>query len=82
MADFDFDLLSCTWEDVISELKKAEAAAFDHHVRGNKFHNKIWRGLGRMGERVGPALDAIPDELCVLHGGIAVIFSIGAYDAL
>jgi hypothetical protein len=77
-TDLDFDLLSCTWEDVLNEMKKAEAAASESHGRETKFHAKAWKVLDVM----SPALEAIPDELCILHGGIALIFSVSSQKPL
>jgi hypothetical protein len=80
--DFDFDLLSCTWQDVLDEMDKAEAAASESHRRGNEFPARAWRLFETMGDVISPALEAIPDELCVLHGGIAVIFSVSSQESL
>jgi hypothetical protein len=82
LADFDFDLLSCTWQDVLDEMDKAEAAASESHRRGNEFPARAWRVFETMGDVISPALEAIPDELCVLHGGIAVIFSVSSQESL
>jgi hypothetical protein len=82
LADFDFDLLSCTWQNVCGEMKKAEAAASESHGQGHKFHTKAWKALATIGDVISPALEAIPDELSVLRGGIAVIFSVSAQEPL
>lgn len=75
--DFDFDLLKCTWHDVLRELERAQAAATESDNQGKKLHRKVWRALGTTGSVLAPGLSAIPDDLCVLHGGLAVIFSVG-----
>lgn len=77
-ADFNFDLLKCTWNDVLQELEKAHAAVFEDEKRGKKWHRKAWRALGTTGDVFAPGLVAIPNNmpLCVLQGGLAVIFSV------
>jgi hypothetical protein len=77
-ADFNFDLLKCTWKDVLQELEKAQAAKFEDEKRGKKLHQKAWRGLGTVGDIFAPGLVGIPNNmpLCVLQGGLAVIFSV------
>lgn len=76
-VDFIDDLLKCTWEDVHKELHKAKQAQVLSERRGSR--NPIrgfWRALGNSGSILAPGLSAIPDELCVLHGGLAVVFSV------
>jgi hypothetical protein len=76
-VDFIDDLLTCTWEDVHRELHKAKQAHVLSERRGSR--NPIrcfWRALGTSGSILAPGLSAIPDELCVLHGGLAVVFSV------
>jgi hypothetical protein len=75
-ADFDFDLLKCTWHDVLRELERAQAAVSESNDGGKKIHRQAWRTLGTVGDILAPGLAAIPDKLCVLHGGLAVIFSV------
>jgi hypothetical protein len=75
-ADFDFDLLKCTWHDVLRELQRAQTAVSESDDRGKKIHRRAWRALGTASDVLAPGLAAIPDKLCVLHGGLAVIFSV------
>ncbi len=75
-VDFAEDLLRCTWEDVHAELHKAKAAQVESERRGKNPARRLWRTLGTTGSILAPGLSAIPDELCVLHGGLAVIFSV------
>jgi hypothetical protein len=75
-ADFDFDLLKCTWHDVLHELERAQAAVSESNNGGKKFHRRAWRALGTMETVLAPGLVAIPNNLCVLQGGLAVIFSV------
>jgi hypothetical protein len=79
LVDFDFDLKNCTWDDVLIELERAQAAALASEKRGKKIWKsprKLWRIAGAASDVIGPVLEAIPDELCVLHAGLAVIFSV------
>jgi hypothetical protein len=76
-ADFDFDPLQCTWKDVLRELERAKAAASESEARGKKINQRVWRAIGTKGADIFvPALAAIPDKLCILKGGLAVIFSV------
>jgi hypothetical protein len=70
--DVDFDVRQCTWDDVLSQLEQAQEA---DGRRGKKWHHKAWRGLGSTAGVIAPVMDVFPDELCVLHGGLALIFS-------
>jgi len=82
-VDFIDDLLQCTWEDVHRELHKAKQAHVLSERRGSR--NPIrgfWRALGTSGSILAPGLSAIPDELCVLHGGLAVVFSLARHSEL
>lgn len=58
---------------MLYELERARAV---HEKRGENFARKIWRGLGTASTTIVPGLDALPDELAVLKGGLAVIFSV------
>lgn len=82
LTDFNFDLLSCTWPDVLDEMKRAEAAVLESNGQGKKFPTKAWRLLGRVGNIISPALEAIPDEICLVRGGIALIFSVSSHESL
>jgi hypothetical protein len=75
-ADFDFDLLNCQWHDVLNELERVQGAVIESENRGKKVSRKIWRGLGEVSSVIAPGLAGIPDDLCVLNGGLAVIFSV------
>jgi len=76
-VDFVDDLLKCTWDDVHEELQKAKRAHVVSERRGNRNPLRgFWRTLGTSGSILAPGLSAIPDELCVLHGGLAVVFSV------
>ncbi|RDW91763.1 hypothetical protein BP5796_01157 [Coleophoma crateriformis] len=75
-VDFTHDLKSCTWADVWKELSKAQAKADESEQRGKNPVRKVWRTIGTISPILAPGLAALPDKLCVLHGGLAVIFSL------
>lgn len=75
-VDFTKDLTKCTWDDVNRELLKAQEAADKSEKRGKNVVRKMWRTLGRESTIFTPGLAAVPETLCVLNGGLAVIFSV------
>ncbi|RDW79368.1 hypothetical protein BP6252_04006 [Coleophoma cylindrospora] len=75
-VDFTDDLKSCTWEDVWKELHKAQVKADESEQRGKNPVRKVWRTIGTISPILAPGLAAFPEKLCVLHGGLAVIFSL------
>lgn len=75
-VDFTSDLNSCTWDDVHQELAKAQEAAAKSEKGGKQLHRKFWRNIGSTSSILAPGLAALPDELCVLHGGLALVFSV------
>ncbi|KAK5658068.1 hypothetical protein OQA88_2624 [Cercophora sp. LCS_1] len=79
LFDFTFDLKDCSWEDVLTELERAQNATEEHNKRGNSWYHKHWRSFGSTAGVFGAGLSAFPDELSPLHGGLAVIFSIARH---
>lgn len=75
-VDFIPDLTKCTWDNVILELRKAQEKAAESEMRGRNGIKRAWRVLGTAATVLAPGLAAIPDELHLLHGGLAVIFSV------
>jgi hypothetical protein len=75
-VDFTDNLIACTWDDVRTELQKAQKAAAMSKTRGNNLMRKGWRIVGATSSMLAPGLAALPDYLCVLNGGLAVIFSV------
>jgi hypothetical protein len=75
-VDFTFDLNNCTWDHVHEELRKAQAKADESEKRGKNPVRKVWRTIGVSSSILAPGLAALPDNLCVLNGGLAVIFSV------
>jgi hypothetical protein len=78
-VDFTHDLNSCTWDHVHEELRKAQAKADESEKRGKNPVRKTWRTIGAVSSVLAPGLVAIPDNLCVLNGGLAVIFSVRSH---
>ncbi|KAK0622613.1 hypothetical protein B0T14DRAFT_150650 [Immersiella caudata] len=79
LVDFDFDVKCCTWRDVHAELERAQDAVLASEQRGQKGVRKWWRAVGTYGGVVGPVLSVFPDELSVLHGGLALLLSIARH---
>jgi hypothetical protein len=75
-VDFTHDLTNCTWDQVHEELRKAQAKAEESENRGRHPVINVWRKMGVSSSVLAPGLEAIPDNLCMLHGGLAVIFSV------
>ena len=75
-VDFTLDLNNCTWDHVHEELRKAQAKADESEKRGKNPIRKVWRTIGASSSILAPGLAALPDYLCVLNGGLAVIFSV------
>lgn len=78
-VDFASDLTDCPWETVLKQLEKAKAEMERAKAKSKGDQNplrKTWRHIGSVSTVLGPGLSAIPDELCVLKGGLAVIFSV------
>jgi hypothetical protein len=75
-VDFTSNLNSCTWDDVHEELRKAQAVAVESEKHGKHFIRKAWRTIGVTSSILAPGLSALPDNLCVLYGGLSVIFSV------
>jgi hypothetical protein len=75
-VDFTSDLNKCSWDDVHQQLAKAQATAEKSEKRGEQPLRKVWRKIGSTSSILAPGLSALPDNLCVLHGGLALIFSV------
>ena len=73
----DFDVNRCSWDDVVSAVEKAHEAVTENERRGKTWHHRAWRAVGATAGVFAPGLSAIPDDLCVLHGGLAIVFSVG-----
>ncbi|KAM7183494.1 hypothetical protein V8F33_013541 [Rhypophila sp. PSN 637] len=81
-VDFTSDLTTCTWDQVHEELKKAQAAALESERRGRNPIRKAFRAIGNTSSILAPGLSALPDDLCILHGALALIFSLARHSEL
>jgi len=72
-----FNPVHCSWKDVLKELEKAEDAALASEKGDKKFLASNRRKLSTMSKSIVPLLVAIPSDLCVLQGGLAVVFHVG-----
>jgi hypothetical protein len=71
-----FNPVDCSWSDVLKELEKAEDAAAASGHGDEKFLTKSRRRVSTMAKLIKPLLAAIPDELRILRGGLAIIFHV------
>jgi hypothetical protein len=71
-----FNPVDCSWANVFEELRKAEDAAIISGQGDKRFLTKSRRKLTIMSKSIVPLLQALPDELCVLQGGLATIFHV------
>jgi len=78
-VDLGFEVASCSWNEVLESLRKAQNAADKHSGEGASKTKKVWRKLSRIVPIIVPALQAIPDDLGVLHGGLGVIFHVSSF---
>ncbi|KAM7213570.1 hypothetical protein V8F06_011067 [Rhypophila decipiens] len=81
-VDFTSDLTTCSWDQVHQELKKAQAAALETERRGRNPIRKAFRAIGNTSSVLAPGLSALPDDLCILHGALALIFSLARHSEL
>lgn len=68
-----FDVRHCTWADVLEKLQDADEAVAQRMNRDLTSWSKGGAVLSDMSTMFQPALQAIPDELCFLHGGLALV---------
>jgi hypothetical protein len=73
--NLDFNPAKCTWKEVIEELNLAHLAAYSCERRENTFYGKTRHVVNNTIQIVEPALDALPDHLCILQGGLAIVFN-------
>ncbi|KAK0124166.1 hypothetical protein ONS95_009148 [Cadophora gregata] len=73
-----FDPVQCSWQEVMKELEIATKAASLNQQGDKNFFTKNRRKLSSLSRSIVPLLNAIPDDLCFLHGGLAIIFHLAA----
>ncbi|KAH8655728.1 hypothetical protein BX600DRAFT_515436 [Xylariales sp. PMI_506] len=69
-----FDPTKCSWAQVVEQLEKAHETADAHEGHDKTRRGKTARFLNNVSRVLRPALDALPDELSLLKGGLAIIF--------
>ncbi|KAN0091876.1 hypothetical protein V8E51_017723 [Hyaloscypha variabilis] len=69
-----FNPIDCSWKDVFKQLEKAEEAASASEQGDKRFLTNSRRKMNTMSKAIEPLLDAIPKELSILRGGLAIIF--------
>ncbi len=72
----DFDLTSCTWKQVHEQLRRAQEKAEESEKLVKNPARRAWRKIGVMSSVLTPGLAALPDDLYVLNGGLAAVFSV------
>ena len=71
---FDQDVNGCEWSHALEKLQAANEAVASRMERDKTFLSKGAHVLTTMSNMLQPGLQAIPDELCILHGGLALLF--------
>ncbi|KAK0632688.1 hypothetical protein B0T14DRAFT_560359 [Immersiella caudata] len=68
----DFDPKNCQWSDVLEKLKEGNEALAKRMERDETWWSKGGMWLVDLSS-LSPGLQAIPDDLCFLHGGLALV---------
>ncbi|KAK0656968.1 hypothetical protein B0T16DRAFT_400627 [Cercophora newfieldiana] len=68
----DFDPKDCQWSDVLRKLKDGNESLARRMERDETWWSKGGMWLADL-STLSPALQAIPDDLCFLHGGLALV---------
>ena len=71
-----FNPTKCTWAEVVEELNKAHLAIYNREQRDKTFHARVRKTFTNASKIIQPAVAALPDELCILHGGLAIVFNV------
>jgi hypothetical protein len=69
-----FNPVDCSWKGVFNQLGEAEEAAIAHEQGDKRFSRGSRRKLNTISKAIMPLLEAIPKELSILRGGLAVVF--------
>ncbi len=75
-VDVDFDVRDCNWSHVIELLQRADDAVAKRVERDKAFLSKGGRVLTDISGVLQSVLEALPDELCVLNGGLSLLFHV------
>jgi len=71
-VSLDFDPKSCQWSDVLRKLKDGNDSLAQRMEGDETWWSKGGMWLADLSS-LSPALQAIPDDLCILHGGLALV---------
>ncbi|RDW84236.1 hypothetical protein BP6252_01826 [Coleophoma cylindrospora] len=74
--NLEFDPAKCTWEEVVGELNKAHDAVYTYESREKKTHRKALKMINNASKIIEPAITSLPNELCILQGGLAIVFNL------
>lgn len=69
----DFDIQTCQWSDVLDMLIDAQEALGKRVERDKTFLSRGGMVLADFSTLLQPGLQLIPDELCFLHGSLALV---------
>ena len=69
----DFEIQNCQWSDVLDKLIDAQEALGKRMERDKTFLSKGGMVLADLSTLLQPGLQLIPDELCFLHGSLALV---------
>ncbi len=73
-AGLPFNPIKCSWSDVMLQLGMATQAAASSEQGDKHWLTGRRRKLARMTRMIEPLLEALPDDLCYLHGALALVF--------
>lgn len=76
--DVGFDVMDCEWSDVIEKLQNANDAVAKRMERDKSFLSKGGKVLTDISNMLQPAVQALPDQLCILNGGLSLLFHVRA----
>ena len=76
--EVSYTVQKCTWEDVIVEWERANdaKAALESHEGVRGWIRKSRRRLFDFADVLAPGIAAIPEDLCILHAGLAIVLSV------
>ncbi|KAK0727450.1 hypothetical protein B0T26DRAFT_137102 [Lasiosphaeria miniovina] len=74
--EINFDVRNCEWSDVLKKLQDADDAVAKRMERDKTLWVKGRMVLTNMSNLFEPVLQAIPDELSFLHGGLALVLHV------
>jgi hypothetical protein len=73
--ELGYKAISCSWAQVFEQLDLAQLAKAESEGKDKDWYVRYGRKIADLSKILAPGLAAIPDELNLLHGGLAVIFN-------